>query len=151
MRFTLPSSHFSVFSTSVGYLPYVALRYCFIVSLLLSGCASSHIKKYEAIYWPSPPDPPRYVYEGTLRNSEDVVAFTGGASFKTAITGAVPRGAIAFKKPYDIASRGGKIVVSDTISHVASIWDMGSKRVYAFGKHGKGLINKPGGVGMDGR
>jgi DNA-binding beta-propeller fold protein YncE len=133
---------FPVFNTSV----------CWSIALLLfSGCTSSHIKEYHAVYWPYPPDPPRYVYEGALRNSEDMVAFTGGAKFKTAITGALPRGTIAFQKPYDIASRGGRIVVSDTIGHMASIWDMASKRVYAFGRLGNGVINKPGGVGMDGR
>ncbi len=125
--------------------------YWVITFLLLSGCSSSHIKEYQAVYWPKPPDPPRYVYEGVLRNSDDMVAFTGGAKFKSALTGAQPRGAVAFEKPYDIASRGGRIVVSDTIAHVASIWDMGNKRVYAFGKGGDGIINKPGGVGMDGR
>jgi DNA-binding beta-propeller fold protein YncE len=119
--------------------------------LVLSGCSSSHIKEYEAIYWPNPPDPPRYVYEGALRNSEDLVAFTRGAGFKTAITGAMPRGVVAFTKPYDIASGGGRIVISDTISQVASIWDVSLKRVYTFGKQGDGVISKPGGVGMDGR
>ena len=89
--------------------------------LMLSGCTQSHLKNYEAIYWPSPPDPPRFVYEGTLRNSEDLDAFTGLASFKTAITGAVPRGTMAFQKPYDIAAGGGRLVVSDTISHTASV------------------------------
>jgi DNA-binding beta-propeller fold protein YncE len=131
--------------------PINVLRYWFIALLLLTGCSSSHIKEYKAIYWPKPPDPPRYVYEGALRNSEDLVAFTGGAKFKSAIIGAQPRGTIAFQKPYDIASGGGRIVVSDTIAHVATIWDVRNKRVYAFGVGGSGAINKPGGVGMDGR
>lgn len=125
---------------------------CWLIPLLLfSACTSEHIKQYEAIYWPYPPDPPRYVYQGTLRNSEDMVAFTAKASFKKAITGSMARGSIAFQKPYDIASRGGRIVVSDTISHVASIWDIAGKHVYSFGNRGKGVISKPGGVGMDGR
>ncbi|KPJ92229.1 MAG: hypothetical protein AMJ53_09775 [Gammaproteobacteria bacterium SG8_11] len=129
-----------------------SLVFCSVAVLFLSSaCTSSHIKEYEPTYWPYPPDTPRYVYEGALRNSEDIVAFTSGARFKTAITGAVPRGAIAFQKPYDIASRGGRIVVTDTIAHVASIWDLAGKRVYSFGKRGKGVINKPGGVGMDSR
>ena len=82
--------------------------------IILSGCSKAHIKEYEAIYWPDPPDPPRYVYEGTLRNSEDLEAFTGSAGFKTALTGAHPRGAMAFQKPYDIVSGGGRIIVTDT-------------------------------------
>jgi hypothetical protein len=49
-----------------------------------------------------------------------MVAFTVGAKFKSAIIDAQSRGTIAFQKPYDVASGGGRIVVSDTIAHVAT-------------------------------
>ncbi|MCG6968531.1 MAG: SBBP repeat-containing protein [Gammaproteobacteria bacterium] len=151
MHRSVSLSPFKIFPVAF-YFPGIRARACWVILLLwLVGCSSGHIKEYEAIYWPNPPDAPRYVYEGTLRNSEDMLAFTGGASFKTAITGGVPRGTVAFQKPYDIAARNGRIVISDTVSHVASIWDVAAKRVYAFGVQGNDAIIKPGGVGMDGR
>jgi len=119
--------------------------------LVTIGCSTEHIKPYQAIYWPKPPDAPRFIYEGTLRNGEDLVAFTGQAGFKNAITGVAPTKAMAFKKPYDVAAQGGRIVISDTISHLATIWDVTRKKVFALGKKGAGIISKPGGVGMDGR
>ena len=90
-------------------------------ALTISGCSTEHIKEYQAIYWPKPPDTPRFVYEGTFRSGEDLVAFTGKAGFKNAITGIAPDKTMAFKKPYDVAARGGRIVISDTISHLATI------------------------------
>ena len=109
------------------------------ILLLLCGCSSSHIKEYQPVYWPYPPDPPRYVYEGTLRTTEDLAAFTAKVKFKTAMIGANPRGKVAFEKPYDVASRGGRIVVSDTIARATSIWDISKKRVYNFGRGGEGV------------
>lgn len=121
-------------------------------SLVVVGCAAPGKKKYKAIYWPYPPEVPRYVYEGSLRSSETLAKKNSSLQFRNALIGR-DRSLRSFAKPFDVASQGGKIVVTDTVARVAVMFDVPRRKMFAFGHRGDGKgknkLMKPIGVGMD--
>jgi len=124
------------------------------IVFVLAGCGSMKgQKKYEALYWPKPPETPRYVYEGSLRSSATLAGDSAGFQLRNVLTGKDQTGIRSFAKPFDVAARGGKIVVTDTVARVAVMFDVPRRKVFAFGHRGDGkgknALNKPLGVGMD--
>lgn len=121
--------------------------------LLLAGCASSTVKPAaEAIYWPKPPAPPRFVYVTTLRSGESIRHTTTVDRFRSALTGA-PKESRVFVKPFGIAARKGLVVVTDTVSRQGFIFNLPRQKLYLFGRVGKeGVLAKPMGtaIGVDG-
>ncbi|NOZ54815.1 MAG: 6-bladed beta-propeller [Gammaproteobacteria bacterium] len=125
-----------------------------LVMLLLMGCSVAMApKKSEAIYWPKPPDSPRFIYETSLRSTSSIRQDTSLDRLRDAVTGTRQTTQQSFAKPYDVAAYGGKIVVTDTVARSAIMFDVPRKRVYPFGARGdgkgKGVIVKPLGVAMD--
>lgn len=122
-------------------------------SLVIAGCAGPGKKKYKAHYWPKPPEVPRYVYEGSLRSSATLARQNSSLQFRNALVGKDDASQRSFAKPFDVASRGGKIVVTDTVARVAVMFDVPRRKVFAFGHRGDGKgkneLSKPLGVGMD--
>lgn len=133
-------------------------RLCWFVvvvyaSLLVAGCAAPGKKRYKAHYWPPPPELPRYVYEGSLRSSETLAKKNSSLQFRKALIGQDKNSLRSFAKPFDVASQGGKIVVTDTVARIAVMFDVPRRKVFAFGHRGDGkgknALIKPIGVGMD--
>lgn len=122
---------------------------------VLFACAPVKIKKQEVIYWPKPPDPPRYVYETSLRSSQSISRRTATDSIRDFVTGQskAKEGLKSFAKAFDVAAHGGKIVVTDTVARAAVMFDVPRRKVFVFGVRGdgkgKGILQKPLGVGMD--
>lgn len=130
----------------------------FIAGLLISlaSCAAGPVKQQEGeIYWPKAPEIPRYVYEGTLRSSATLQEKDSANQLRSMVTGADKTDQLSFSKPFDVAARNGKIVVTDSVYRIAVMFDVPRRRVYPFGHRGdgkgQGLLKKPIGVGMDGR
>jgi DNA-binding beta-propeller fold protein YncE len=131
----------------------------FISSILplaiLAGCASEPVKQQAATYWPKSPEKPRYVYEGSLRSSETLMEKDTAGQLRSMVTGENKTDELSFSKPYDVAARDGKIVVTDSVYRVAIMFDVPRRKVFAFGHRGdgkgKGALQKPIGVGMDGK
>lgn len=121
--------------------------------ILVIGCASTPPSKYQAHYWPKPPEAPRYVYEGSLRSSKTLAGDDATFQLRSMVTGENKLDLRSFAKPFDVASRGGKIVVTDTVARVAVMFDVPRRKVFPFGHRGDGKgkdkLNKPLGVGMD--
>lgn len=125
------------------------LRNLFAVlpAVLVIGCAAQPDKP-ELPFWPKPPDPTRYVYEGVIRNPEsikvrtkaDVMLKGGGSRYSEGY----------FGKPMDVASRDGKLVVSDTAARIVHLFDLRTRETYQMGARGEGKLTKPSGVGIDG-
>ena len=120
----------------------------FVVSFLWA-CASREVG-YQALYWPPPPDKPRYVFEGTLRTAQDLSSYKTVSKVRDALTGLGVGNTQAFTKPYDLAAWRGRLVVSDTMAKTLVMWDMPRRKMYYFGLRGNGVVQKPLGVGMDG-
>ena len=124
-----------------------------LVPFLFTGCANVVSKKSEAIYWPKPPDPPRFVYETSLRSTSSIRKDTSIDRLRDVVTGKSQTTTRLFAKPYDVAAYGGKIVVTDSVTRTAIMFDVPRKKVFPFGSRGdgkgKGAIAKPLGVAMD--
>ncbi|WP_455200218.1 6-bladed beta-propeller [Kaarinaea lacus] len=122
---------------------------------VLIGCATEPVKQQEAIYWPKPPETPRYVYEGSLRSSGTLMEKDSAGQLRSMVTGENKTDELFFSKAYDVAARNGKIVVTDSVYRIAVMFDVPRRKVYAFGHRGdgkgKGALEKPIGVGMDGK
>ena len=123
--------------------------------LLLAGCSAPAKKKFKAQYWPKPPEAPRYVYEGSLRSTKTLAGNNTAFQLRSMLTGENKQDSRSFAKPFDVAARGGKIVVTDTAARVAVMFDVPRKKVFPFGHRGDGRgkdkLTKPLGVGMDGK
>lgn len=125
------------------------------VVLVLAACAGGDIKpSAEKIYWPAPPDPPRFVYEATLRSEESIKVLTSEERLRRTLTGVVDKDGV-FQKPFDVAARNGSVVVTDTVSRLGYIFNLPRQKLYRFGNVGTagapGVLAKPMGVAMDGR
>jgi DNA-binding beta-propeller fold protein YncE len=124
--------------------------------IVLGGCAVEPAKQAEAeIYWPKAPEIPRYVYEGTLRSSNTLQEEDAANQLRDMVTGAAKTDQLSFSKPFDVAARNGKIVVTDSVYRIAVMFDVPRRKVYPFGHRGdgkgEGALKKPIGVGMDGK
>lgn len=112
-------------------------------------------KRYKAHYWPKPPEAPRYIYEGSLRSTKTLARRNSSQQLRDVLTGKDKTKKQSFAKPFDVASRGGRIVVTDTVARLAVMFDVPRRKVFAFGHRGDGkgkdVLSKPLGVGMDGK
>ena len=121
-----------------------------IISILISaGCVTTEtIIKTEDPYWPSPPDRPRFIYDFTLRNDLSLKG-TRLTGLKRFFTGELEKPRIALIKPFDVAARGGKVIISDTAAGFIYLFLIPEREVIFFGRHGKGSLKKPAGVAID--
>lgn len=134
------------FPRVIGYL---------LLILLVSGCAIKPPRQSnDTLYWPGPPEPPRYVYELSLRSSATLERQTDAMQLRSMVTGETKTDVLTLDKPFDVAARNGKIVVTDTVMRIAIMFDVPRRKVYPFGHRGdgkgKGELSKPLGVAMDG-
>lgn len=118
-------------------------------SIFLLGCAATGEQvAQESIYWPKPPGPPYFVYETTLRSGDSIRLLTAEDRFRNALVGGAKTKRI-FAKPFDVAAKGGLVVVTDTTLHQGFIFNILRQKVYRFGHVGKrGVLVKPAGVAI---
>lgn len=125
------------------------------ISLLLAGCVIKGPVKKQTNYWPKPPEAPRYKYEGSLRSAATLSGKDSAFQLRAMVTGENKANFRSFAKPFDVAARGGKIVVTDTVARMAIMFDVPRRKVFPFGHRGDGkghdALSKPLGVGMDGK
>lgn len=127
----------------------IAIVLCIISVLISTGCVTTEtITITEDPYWPSPPDRPRFQYDFTLRNDLSLNN-TRLSALKTFFTGELDRPKIALIKPFDVAARGGNVIISDTAAGFVYLFIIPEREVIIFGRHGKGSLKKPAGVAID--
>lgn len=129
----------------------VPLATLFLVSVLalLTGCSSTGGGKAEYPFWPKPPDPARFIYVSTIRTELDIVVETRGDAFRNAVAGTNRRAAPAFKKPYDVAARNGRILVSDSGGDVAHLFDIPQGQLFRIGRGSNSKLQQASGVTFD--
>ncbi len=119
---------------------------------LLAACTTAPQKAPtgpEIPLWPKPPDPPRFVYEHTLRTPADIGVRQGQHDLREWLTGAQPLNAPVFEKPADVAARGGRLYVTDTVARWVIAFDVPRRRVFRFGVRPEGRLAKPWGLALD--
>jgi DNA-binding beta-propeller fold protein YncE len=100
-------------------------------------------------YWPKPPDPARFMYESVIRSELDILKNTRTDSLRMQLTGFNPRADTAFIKPYDVAARGGRILVSDSGGTRVHLFDIPNGALFRIGRSEKGRLIQPSGVTID--
>lgn len=106
------------------------------------------------LFWPRPPDLPQFVYETALRSAFDVQKKnveekTISSALETIATDSDETPEPAFEKPYDVAARKGKIIISDTVLRVVFLFDVPGRTMFVLGSQGEGRLAKPAGVAID--
>jgi len=125
-------------------------KFAFVfVVILLSACAVAPAKKQPPPFWPKPPDPPRFIYETSLRSESSVIRPTPGEKFRQIVSGVDKKKLIAYEKPLDIAARNGRVVVSDTMVNSLVMFDLVNNRLLRIGHLKYGRLIDPYGVAMD--
>ena len=121
------------------------------LGFLLQGCTSSPEKEaagFEPLFFPPPPDSPRFVYERTVQSSTQVEKNSSQDQLRAMLTG-VSSGTRAMSKPFDVSVCKGLIFVSDTVLRTVMVFDVPGKRFYEIGKEKPGDLQKPLGLAND--
>jgi DNA-binding beta-propeller fold protein YncE len=143
---------------SLRMSPMLRIAFVFLVlPVFFAGCAQMDERPpAEPIYWPEPPDLPRFVYETSLRTTESIKSVGAESRLRVMLTGATGEKPL-FAKPFGVAAKSGMVVVTDTVRRIGYIFNLSRQRIYRFGHVGasgntnstKGLISKPMGVTID--
>jgi len=120
-----------------------------LLMVFLAACAKSSVKKGPLPVWPNPPDQPRFKYESTLRSETSVVRLTREQELRQIVLGSNEMELIAYEKPYDVAARNGRIVVSDTMVNSLVLFDLTRSRLFRIGHLKEGRLLNPFGVAID--
>ncbi len=117
-----------------------------VVSLALSGCASGPtLPEFKPPIYPPPPAEPRYIYEATLRSSNNISEPSFADKLQEIATGSriAPTG---LAKPYGVAARYGRVYVTDTQQRAIVLFDLVKGEVKFIGTQGPGRLLKPLGI-----
>ncbi|MEO5331819.1 MAG: 6-bladed beta-propeller [Magnetococcus sp. YQC-5] len=125
--------------------------YLGMMLLFLFGCATTQEEPELStgeMYWPKPPEMPRYTWESVIhtakdverKNKEDLDAFNVIASVDDKQV---------FVKPVRIAAQGGRIFVTDTMARRIHVFDAVRRRFYQMGFRREGVVDKPLGIALD--
>lgn len=103
-----------------------------------------------ALYWPAPPETPRFAFETALRSAADIVENNEANRFRRLVAGdADPQP--AFEKPFGVAARGGRIYVTDTVTRSVAVFDVARRKFFHLGLRSPGTLLKPVGIALDGK
>ncbi|MFZ2540280.1 MAG: hypothetical protein WAW75_00740 [Gallionella sp.] len=121
---------------------------------LLAACAAPDVRKpYDGpLFWPQPPDQPRFAYEATLSSSADIAKVSEEASLREKMTGikAVSNKPV-LSKPTAVVARNGRIYVTDIGSHTIVVFDLPRRKIFRFGMRTPGNLSRPAGLALDGK
>ena len=121
----------------------------------LAGCAGIADKPATAgkdaiqVYWPMPPDQPRFKYEFRLRSPSDIEETTEEQRLKQLLAGAPATTEPAFQKPIALAARQGRIYVADSVGRTVIVFDVPRRKVFRFGLREPGSLAKPADIAID--
>ncbi|HIJ83338.1 MAG: 6-bladed beta-propeller [Magnetococcales bacterium] len=134
-------------------------RYCAktcggIIFLLLSACVTVTPQENEPetseIYWPRPPELPRYVWESVIHGVKDIqLNKKDQGKALSFLFPETDEDKPVFIKPVRIAAQGGRIFVTDTMARAIHVFDAGRRRYYQFGFRREGAVDKPLGIALD--
>lgn len=121
-----------------------------LAAALLAGCAAVPTeapRKPEAVFYPSPPLPPRIQHLATFSGERDFAR--PGGSFAKFILGDDSSSARRLQRPYGIAMFEGKLYVADTQAPGLVVFDLVQKRFALFTGSGQGRMRRPINVTID--
>jgi DNA-binding beta-propeller fold protein YncE len=122
-----------------------------VAALLVTGCASTpqpDPRDLAPLYFPPPPDQPRFVFERTVRTSADLEKADKNELMRQVLTGESQDGR-ALAKPFDVAACQGQVFVSDTVRRSVMVFDVPGRRFFEIGSEEPGMLRKPLGLNTD--
>lgn len=125
------------------------LLLCASAMLALSGCANMGPGSAAHPFWPKPPERARIIYEGVIHTELDIVKESKTDLLRASVAGSNPRASIAFVKPYDVAARKGRIVVSDSANDIVNLFDIPQGQLFRIGLSTDGKLQQASGVTID--
>ena len=132
-------------------MPYQIRRFIPIfVLLLLTACSSTpqqQARDFTPPVYPPPPAKARFIYDRTLLYSDDVETYTRTQRFRDYATGAT-RKLRGLVKPFDVASRQGRVYVSDSVQRSVMLFDIPGRRYLEIGTEKPGELLKPLGLAL---
>lgn len=129
----------------ISFVTFCVLTAC----SLLAGCAAQIGKPAAHPVWPKPPEQARFIYESVIRTELDIKRETKSDVFRNSLSGSNPLAAPAFKKPYDVAARNGRILVSDSAGEIVHLFDLVQGQLFRIGRAKQGKLQQPSGVTID--
>ncbi len=119
------------------------------VALLLSACASTPPPQpeFKPPVFPEPPDPPRFIFESTLRYNTNVTEETRMDRLRRFATG-VSTDIKGLVKPFGVVAHEGRVYVTDTAQRIAILFDITGNRYLEFGRDKPGELQKPIAIDM---
>ncbi|MDJ0739737.1 MAG: 6-bladed beta-propeller [Gammaproteobacteria bacterium] len=123
-----------------------------LLALLLASCASppDTDEEFRAPVFPSPPDPPRFIFERTILGTGSARRESDEDRLRSLLTGTTTRAGSGFSKPFDVAVRQGRVYVTDTVNRAILVVDAPNERGFTFGDRGDdGDVSKPLGIAID--
>lgn len=100
------------------------------------------------IYWPAPPDQPRYRYIMSIYNSDDIHLKNNSRRFQELLTGK-RKAVYDLNRPLDIAVKEGKIYLIDSTKPVIHVFDLPHRRYFNFGYRFEGKLTQPVSLAVD--
>lgn len=116
----------------------------------MTACSTAPtLPPIEKPVFPPPPAEPRFIYEASLRSSNNISDPTLGEKLQEIATGTriVPLG---LAKPYGVAAQDGKVFVTDTQQRAIVLFDLKNQKTKLIGNEGKGSLLKPLGIDIKG-
>jgi DNA-binding beta-propeller fold protein YncE len=116
----------------------------------LTGCgnAPAPLAVPDRLTWPTPPEQPRYLYEGTLRNAASLRDRSALSEYRRLLTGE-DESRVSFGKPLAVAAFRGRVYVTDTEGRRVFVFDLPRRRAFSFGLRFEGELKKPSGIAVD--
>lgn len=118
-----------------------------------AGVASDKDKtkhENEQIYWPAPPDQPRFKFAGTLRVAGDLVQETEEQALRRKLTGQTEISSKpAIHKPTGIAVRNGLIYAAEPSAKAVTVFDLQRRKLFRFGVREPHSLHRPQSIAVD--
>ncbi|MBF0181937.1 MAG: hypothetical protein HQM03_18115 [Magnetococcales bacterium] len=118
------------------------------ICIWLAGCATVPEENASSqVYWPKPPNLPRFAWESVIHAAADVERKQQDDA--NPFLAASEETQNIFVKPVRIAAQGGRIFVTDTLARRVHVFDAPRQKYYQMGFRREGILEKPLGIALD--
>lgn len=122
---------------------------------LIGGCSmqttreKAELAEKIQLVWPEPPNEPRFIYETQLRNHLDIRKETEEERLRKMLTGSTNSTEPAFRKPYALAARKGRVYIADSKNQAVVVFDIPRGRVFQIGVRNPNRLIAPISLAID--
>lgn len=122
----------------------------------LTGCGTpnkaedSRKKETYQLVWPEPPNEPRFIFDGQLRNESDIQPETDESRLRRLLSGRESRSTQpAYMKPGAIAARNGRVYVADHPSSSVVVFDIPRRKIFQMAVREPNRVKSPIAIAAD--